>query len=100
MRKAISVLTVLVILAVGLSACSSIQQDNFQGMDAEDKALESRVQQRLDAERAIRNTMIQVEVEYGFATIYGPKPPPNVLARIISIVENTPGIKGVDAAFK
>jgi len=65
-------------------------------VEREDRALAALVRERIQVDPVARRAMVNVDVEYGFATIHGNVDNPAVLARIISIVRNTPGIRGVE----
>ena len=99
MKKIVESMFILIVGAVALSACSSLNGGSSSALDGEDRIIEARIQQRLESDPVIRSTMVRVDVEYGFATIYGEKPKATVLARIISVVKNTPGVRDVDASF-
>jgi len=99
MKKYAILLITLILVSISLSACNSLSSQKSFDLDSEDKVIEARIHQRLDSDPVVRNHMLRVDVEYGFATIYGRQPAPIVLARIISIVRNTPGVKGVDQSF-
>jgi len=100
MKKHLVLFSVLMtlLLASMTNGCASGRGSYVPSIDREDRALEALVQQRIQADRVARRAMVDVRVEYGFATIRGAEDDPAVLARIASIIRNTPGIKGVDRA--
>jgi osmotically-inducible protein OsmY len=65
-------------------------------VEREDRTLAALVRERIQMDPVARRAMVNVDVQYGFATIYGDVDNPALLARIISIVRNTPGIRGVE----
>lgn len=100
MKKSIVLFSaVLAVVAALLSnGCATGGGGYVPSIDREDRALEALVEQRIQADRVARRAMVDVRVEYGFATIRGAEDDPAVLARIASIIRNTPGIKGVERA--
>lgn len=100
MKRYIIVLLLLPALAATVlsSGCASGSGGYVSSIDREDLALENLVDQRIQSDGVARRAMVDVKVKYGFATIYGAEEDPVVLARLVSIIRNTPGIKGVEKA--
>lgn len=98
-------LAVIVMIATACASmvfvlgCASGSASYVPSIDRKDQALEDLVRERIQMDSTARRAMVNVEVEYGFATIYGNERDPAVLARIVSIIRNTPGIKGVEKGY-
>ncbi len=99
MSRIMSLTFVLFAIAVVVSGCNSLESSSVSNIGNEDKTIAARVQQRLDADAVTQYSMVRVKVEYGFATVYGQEPTPDVEAHILSIIKNTPGVKGVETAY-
>ncbi len=61
-----------------------------------DRQLAHLVQQRVQNDTVAARAMVRISVSDGVATIHGRDIGPDVMARIVSITQNTPGIRWVE----
>ena len=99
MSRILSLVIVLSAIVICISGCSSLESGSVNNVGSEDQVIVAHIQQRLEANNATRYAMVHVKSEYGFVTVYGRKPDPGVEDYIISIIKNTPGVKGVETTY-
>ncbi len=86
------------VLACMLLVGCALAPDAYRGdtVAGSDRDLASLVEQRIQNDSVAARAMVRVSVTDGIATIRGRDLSPDVMARILSIAHNTPGIRGVE----
>ncbi len=89
-----SVTVVACLLLVGCALAPDAYRD--ETASGSDRNLAALVEQRIQNDSVAGRAMVRVSVSDGIATVRGRDISPEVMARIVSIAQNTPGIRGVE----
>lgn len=97
MNKCLAFLSAAVLACLLLVGCALAPDAYRDGTVVDsDRNLAALVEQRIQNDSVAARAMVRVSVTDGIATIRARDLSPDVMARIISIVRNTPGIRGVE----